>query len=200
MATQRLGQFDLDITRARDLVALGQGISGVTAGRVDNADLNRFALAQAVGAMDSYVHGVVLDRAVDLLMGRLAVQPSESKIGLHFGAVQNVITAASPAAQELAAMSHIAQRLSRETFQRPNAIGAAFAMVGIPSVWKAAFPTGAKKQMESVGLIVARRNRIVHECDNDLLSPGSLTPLSITDVQNAISTIEETFTQIDQLC
>lgn len=200
MATRRLGQFSQDITRARDLVALGQGVAGITFGRVDNSDLYRFALAQAVGAMDSYVHGVVLDRAVDLLMGRLEIQPAESKIGLHFGAIQSVITATSPAAQELAARSHIAQRLSRETFQRPDSIGAAFAMVGVPSVWKAAFPTEAKKRMEAVGLVVARRNRIVHECDNDLISPGSVTKLSMEDAQSAISTIEQTFIQIDQLC
>jgi hypothetical protein len=48
--------------------------------------------------------------------------------------------------------------------------------------------------------VVARRNRIVHECDNDLISPGSVTKLSMEDAQSAISTIEQTFIQIDQLC
>lgn len=200
MPTHRFGQFQQDIARARDLVALGQSIAGVTAGRVDNADMYRFALVQGVAALDAYVHGVVLDRAVDLFAGRITTSPAASKVGLPFSAVQEVVTAASSADMELAARSHIVQRLSAETFQRPDAIGAALAMVGVRSVWKTAFPGNAQSKMTELGLIVDRRNNIVHSCDNDPLTMGALTSLSDSDALDAITTIEEVVSKIDPLC
>ena len=112
MPTRRLGQFEEDIRRARDLVALGQAVGGITRGRVDASDLYRFSLAQSVSALDSYVHGVVLDRAVAMLMGRLAAEGKRSRVGLHFGAVQEVVTSATAADREVAARSLVAQRLA----------------------------------------------------------------------------------------
>src|SRR4051794_12968396 len=112
MPVVRLARFSRDVGRARDLVGLGQSIGGMTHGRVDSSDLFRAALTQGVAALDAYVHGVTLDRAVDMLMGRLGVTGSNTKVGLHFNAVQALLVASTPAAVELAARQHIAQRLS----------------------------------------------------------------------------------------
>ena len=200
MATRRLAQFQQDVIRARDLIALGQSLMGMTHGRVDNTDLYRFGLVQAVAALDSYVHGISLDRAVDLLMGRLQTEPTESKIGLHFKAILDMLTTSSPSDRELSIRSHIAQRLSLETFQRPDAIATALSMVGIRKVWSSVYPGEASNKMTAIGVIVARRNRIVHECDNDLVSVGSVTNLSAADALDAIDTIEDAVGRIDSLC
>jgi hypothetical protein len=200
MPTSRLARFVQDASRARDLVGLGQGLGSMTHGRVDGSDLYRSALAQGVAALDAYVHGVTLDRAVDMLLGRLATTGAATKIGLHFNAIQDILVAPTPAGVELAARQHIAQRLALETFQQPDAIGRALSMVGVPKVWPTAFPNDSASVKTELGLIVARRNRIVHTCDVDPLTPGAVTPLRDADAVDSIATIERIVAALDQLC
>lgn len=199
MPQLRLQQFRANVGRARDLVGLGQGIGSLTSGRVDSSDMYRAALVQAVAALDAYVHGVVLDRAVDLLLGRVSYSASGTKVGLSFPAIQDILTAGSPVDVELAARTHVAQRLALETFQKPDDIAKALAMVGVPKIWSRGFsdPSTAK---EALGLVVNRRNRIVHSCDIDPLTPGAVTPLSGADSLSAVSTVEVTVLSIDSLC
>jgi hypothetical protein len=197
MATSRLPAFEAEISRARDLVGLGQSITGVTHGRVDNTDLYRSALVHGVAALDAYVHGVVLDRAVDILMGRLSVSPVRTKIGLTFHTVQEVLTAESPGQSELAARSHIAQRLAFETFQKPDAIADALAMVGIRGIWGAAFQGNAGSEKTGLAVVVDRRNRIVHSCDIDPVT-GALTPLPDADSLDAINRISRVVNIFDR--
>lgn len=175
MATIRFHQFEDDASRVRDLIGLGSAIGSLTYGRVDNSELFRAAVVQAVAALDAYVHGVTLDRAVDILLGRLAPGATQQKIGLHFGAVQLLLAAASPGDVEITARTYIAERLARETFQRPDDIGKALAMVGIGKVWSTAF-ADAETTKTSLGLIIDRRNRIAHSCDRDPLIPDRSPP------------------------
>lgn len=199
MPQLRLQQFQANVARARDLVGLGQGIGNLTSGRVDSSDMYRAALVQAVAALDSYVHGVVLDRAVDLLLGRVNYSASGTKVGLSFPAIQDILTAGSPVAVELAARTHVAQRLALETFQKPDDVAKAFAMVGVPKIWSRGF-SNSEKAKEALGLVVNRRNRIVHSCDIDPLTPGAVTPLSSADSLSAVVTVETTVLSIDALC
>ncbi|RST01140.1 hypothetical protein [Streptomyces sp. WAC05950] len=161
----------------------------------------RSALVHAVAALDSYVHGVVLDRAIDILMGRLNVAAS-SKVGLSFAAVGKIMNAgpAGSAAVEMAARTYVAERLGLETYQRPDDIGMALSMVGVPKVWSRAFPVDAHSRKTALGVIVSRRNRIVHQCDLDPLSVNGATPIMPADSLDAISTIEEIVTVLDGHC
>lgn len=198
MPSLRLTQFNNELARARDLVGLGQSLGAMTHGRVDASDIFRAALTQAVAALDAYVHGVVLDRAVDVVLGQSQGAGSGAKVGLHFSAIQQIVTATSLASRELAARTHVAQRLSLETFQRPDDIANAFAMVGISRVWSTAF-NDANAAKTSVSLVVQRRNMIVHQCDANPLNPGNPTPLSDVDALDAIATIEATIVAIDKI-
>jgi hypothetical protein len=200
MATARVGQFQHDASRTRDLIGLGQAIGNMTCGRVDASDLFRSALVQAVAALDAYVHGVTLDRAVDILLGRIPGGVPRGKVGLHFTAVQALLAAATPADTELAARTYVAQRLALETFQRPDDIANALAMVGISKIWSTAFPANPAGTKTALGLIVDRRNRIVHSCDGDPLNPGSVTHMFADDAVLAIETIETIVLSIDPLC
>jgi hypothetical protein len=196
MPTLRLAQFKSELSRARDLVGLGQSLGIMTHGRVDASDIFRAALTQGVAALDAYIHGVVLDRAVDVVLGRAAGAGAGAKVGLHFMAIQSIVTAATAADQELAARTHVAQRLSLETFQRPDDVAKGFAMVGISKIWSNAF-TDPSSAMTALSLVVQRRNKIVHQCDSDPVTPGTLIPLSDTDALDAIATVEATVTAID---
>ena len=199
MSTDRFLQFKSNTGRARDLVALGQSIGGMTAGRVDASDLHRAALVQAVAALDSYVHGVVLDRAVDMLLGRTAHAVRSTKVGLHFTAIADLLTAGSSVEQELAARRHVAQRLALETYQRPDDIASALALVSIPRIWRTAFSDAQAAQV-ALGTVVNRRNRIVHACDVDPLTPGTVTAMQDADALDALATVERTVKAIDPFC
>ncbi|MEU6529893.1 hypothetical protein ABZ869_11970 [Streptomyces sp. NPDC046928] len=198
MTTRRFPEFEREIKRARDLVGIGQSLSAITNGLVAGEDHYRSALVHAVAAVDSYVHGVVLDRAVDMLMGRLTGAAS-SKVGLSFAAVGKIMAAASggKAAVELAARTYVAERLGLETYQRPDDIASALSMVGVQKIWSTAFPSDAHLQKTALGVIVSRRNRIVHQCDLDPLPGGTTTPIAPDDSLDAITTIERIVTAVD---
>jgi len=196
-ATQ-FAEFKEDLLRARDLVGLGQAIGAMTSGRVDATDLYRAALVQGVAAWDKYIHGIVLNRAVDILVGR-AQSSKAAKIGLSLAAVAALLEAASPIERELTARSLIAERIAAETFQRPDDVAAALAMVGVKSVWKTAFPDPEQAKID-LGVIIDRRNKIVHQCDADMTLPGALFPLTDQDTVAALEIIDTTVSTVDPLC
>lgn len=199
MSTGRIVQFATEIKRARDLVGLGQSIGAVTFGRVNQSDLYRAGLVQAVAAIDAYVHGVILDRSVDFIMGRLEFTPPSNRIGLTIGAVQALVGATTLSDTERLARGHIATRLQTETYQRSDDIASALAMVGIPRIWSSAFGKGAQTAKQTLDIIVDRRNKIVHQCDSNPSTPGVVTPILVTDAQDAIAQIERIIQTIDAL-
>lgn len=198
MPTWRLGEFKGDITRARDIVGLGQAIGTMTNGLVNSQDLYRAALVQGVAAWDRYVHGVVLDRAVEIMLGRMQAGKS-SKVGLPLGAVAVLMNVTGQADRELAARSFFAERLSKETYQRPDDVAAALAMVGVNTIWSTAF-SDAEQAKVRLGVVVERRNRIVHHCDCDPAAPGAVVPITAGDALDALQIVSETVTSIDPLC
>jgi len=198
MSTPRLGEFSGDIARARDLVGLGQAIGNMTNGLVNATDLYRAALVQGVAAWDRYVHGVVLDRAVEIMLGRRTVGAS-SKVGVPLVDVAMLMNAPDAAGRELTARSIFAERLARETYQRPNDVAAALAMVGIKAIWSTAFPNAQQAKI-ALGVIIDRRNKIVHQCDYDPAVPGVAIPLTAPDALDALRVMNETVRAIDPLC
>lgn len=198
MSPSRLDDFSGDIARARDLVGLGQSIGAMTNGVVDSTDLYRAALVQGVAAWDRYIHGVVLDRAVSITLGRLPAG-SASRVGIPLDAVATLISATDDATRELAAKSFFAERLATETYQRPDDVAKALAMVGIRAIWSTAF-TEAQQAKIALGVIVERRNKIVHQCDYDPLSPGSVSPLDSGDAISALQVINDTVHAIAPYC
>jgi len=201
MATARFAHAVSELSRARDMVALGQSLFSMMGGRVDPSDMYRAAIVQAVSTMDHYFHGVLIDRAVDMIVGRSTVTASESrKVGLTFDAVREITQAPTVADQELVARKHAAARLAKETLQQPDDIAVALGMVGVPAVWVTAFGSNAKAQKVALGLVVTRRNRIAHQSDGDPLNPGKPTPISDADALTAINTVDRVLTSIDPLC
>lgn len=199
MTTARLPHFLADMARARDIVALGQAIGTLTVRRVDATDLYRAGLVQAVSALDNYIHGVVLDRATDMFLGRLSVSGASRtrSVGLAFVSVADIVTAPTTTDRELSARAQIASRIGQETFQKPDDIASALAMVGVTAVWPTVFGSQAGQKRADLGVVVTRRNRIVHQSDSDPLTPGHATPLSAADALDAIATVESTVTAID---
>lgn len=153
---------------------------------------------QAVAALDAYVHDVVLDMAVDILMG---TRPpgSSTKLGLNLGAMTQLLSAPTSLELQMRSKVLVNERLSAETFQKPDDIAKAFAMVGAGAIWSTAFGQGAEAAKTALSVVVRRRNQIVHRCDMD---PTGVTPylaLSDADALSAIDTVESTVVSLDAL-
>jgi len=73
-------------------------------------------------------------------------------------------------------------------------------MVGVRSVWTTAFGPSASAVKLDLGLVVARRNRIVHSCDADPGNPGSAMPFPDVDAASSIHEIDRLVSGIDPLC
>ncbi len=144
---------------------------------------------QCVAALDSYVHDVVLDYAVDIVKGSRG-PGSPTRVGLHVSAIGELTSAPTPVEFELRARAAINERLSQETYQKPDDISQAFAMVGVQKLWQGAFGNAAGTVKRGVSLVVGRRNRIVHRCDLDPTGTGTVLPISDVDAVDAIDTIE----------
>lgn len=196
MPATRYAQFQSNIRRCRELVGLGKAIAGMTVGTVDATDMYRAALVQCVAALDSYVHDVVLDYSVEILKG---VRPpgSSSRVGLHISAVGSLTCAPNQVEFELRARSAVNERLSQETFQKPDDVAKAFAMVGVHALWARAFGNAAGSEKTALSLIVNRRNGIVHRCDIDPTGMGYLYPISDADALDAINTIDRIIAVVD---
>lgn len=193
--TVQIAAFKAHQTRARDLVGLGQSVGSMTYGLVDASDLYRAALVQTVSSMDHYFHTLVLSRACDILVGRLE-RGATTRFGLSVVAVSEIIANTS-LTRELTIRSHLAEALTRETFQRPDDISQALSMVGIPSVWKTVFGVEAGSVKSALGVTVHRRNRIVHQCDADPLRPGEITELLAEDALSSIGLVDRVVEGID---
>ncbi|WP_157083895.1 hypothetical protein [Millisia brevis] len=195
MATSRLPQFNLNVARARELVGLGVAVSGITSGSVNSSDMYRSALVQGVAALDAYVHDVVLDFTIEILRG---IRPpgTAGRIGLHFGAVCDLLNAPGAVEFELMARELVNQRLSAETFQKPDDIAKAFASVGVNGIWRGAFGIGSGITTE-LNLVVGRRNQVVHRCDMDPAGVLGILPMEDLDALAAIGTVETVVQGID---
>ena len=197
MATGRMIQFQTNVQRAYDLVGLGQSLGSMMHGSVNHTDMYRAGLVQAVAALDAYVHGVVLDRSVDIILGRVSVVTPNSRVGLNLAAIQSIMGAHTESEKEGLARGHVAQRISLETYQRPDDIASAIANVGIGRIWKTAFPRQTEQVKLSLSLIIDRRNKIVHQCDASPLSPSNVVSLTPEDTLDSIKTIERIVKRIE---
>lgn len=198
MALKRFEQFGDNVSRAREMVGVGESIVGITSGAIDPSDMYRAALVQAVAALDSYVHDVVLDYSFEILSG-VRSPGSVSRVGLHFGAIRELVEAEDDVEFELRARAAINARLSTETFQKPDDIAAAFAMVGVRKIWSTAFGADAEGRKTDLRAVVHRRNLIVHRCDLDPADISGPLALSADDTVVAIETVSSIVSGLDSV-
>jgi hypothetical protein len=140
---------------------------------VAKADMRRLSVVMALAALDTYMHRLVVARALDhgAMPGGLA------RLSVDF---ENLVVQAEQATDarrqgratrpKVAVKRVLRDRLLRETFQRYDDVSRALAMAGRPGHWEAianAMPgewTPAQIRDRLNG-IVDRRNAIVHEGD-----------------------------------
>jgi hypothetical protein len=194
--TTRFEQYQVDASKARDMVGLGQAVYSMTTGTVDPSDMFRAALVQGVAGLDRYVHGVVFDLLVSSLLGQ-STNLGRSRVGISFDVVAQFLSTPDGADRELLIRTHVAQRLTKETFQRAEAIADAYALAGTPKIWAKAMGADAADMRTALGVVVERRNKIVHSCDADLGFDGGQVGLDDSDALQALGTISTVVEKLD---
>ncbi len=191
-------QFRANISRAREMVGIAEALAKLTQNQIDISDMYRAALVQAVAALDTYIHSIVLEKAVRILLGDDPPTPS-SKFSLSLETIQKLINADSALERELGARETVAHRLHHETFQSADSIASALSTVGVPGVWKKSFGIHAEGARRELSLVVSRRNAIVHRCDVSPADPSQVAEIDADDATRSIEVIERTFTGIDAM-
>ena len=163
------------IGRARNLVDQARRQQKVIPYSV-RGDMRRLAVVMAVGALDTYMHRLILERAYKQpdkkLPGALA------KLDLPFEHLLGWADEAGGAARRpphnsrprVAVKRQLRDRLLRETYQRFDDVSKALGMAGLAGKWdqigaQLSPPMTPKQVRARLDAIVMRRNQIVHEGD-----------------------------------
>jgi hypothetical protein len=154
------------------------------------ADMRRLSVVMAVGALDTYMHSLVITRAYThgQLPGGLA------RLDVSFEALLAQADEAKEAArkpshksrQRVGVKRQLRDRLLQETFQNSAGVSRALGMAGLGGKWKeigqqmtpAMQPEAIKTRLDD---IVMRRNQIVHEGDYERKErprKAKLTPMT----------------------
>lgn len=169
------------IRRARRFLILADAQLPVT--KVKN-DLRRMAVVQAVAAIDSYMHALVLNRLSEIrqssdlpkVLAQLDI-PFGDLVDLADGWLDHqreqteLIKKKKPLTQKrpwVRIKKNLQKRILKETFQSYEQIGTALAMSGVKNGWtKISKELGqTPKQIQTrLNVLVRRRNQIVHEGD-----------------------------------
>ena len=172
---------DSSIRRARRFLDLADASLPVT--RV-KSDLRRMAVVQAVAAIDSYMHALVLRRLADVRK-ESDLPRSLAKLELPFSTIADIaeewidhqraqadcVQHSKPLIQKrpwVRVKRSLQDRLLKETFQSYDQIAVALSMAGVEKGWsKIGDELGqSPKQIKSwLSSLVHRRNQIVHEGD-----------------------------------
>jgi len=195
--THPLAQFAANITQARDVLGLAAAVDAQTTGALNTNELLRAALVASVSALDHYVHEVVRE-------GMIAIADGARPTTGAFRRFSVSVDAATRASQGTAPRVWMDEEVRRShghlSFQQPSKIADAVRLVWDGQLWPSvatALSSNAADEKRKIQLIVSRRNRIVHEADRDPTPPNDRWPITLQDVESAISTISATVGAID---
>jgi restriction system protein len=201
-------QFSQNIAYARNMVTGGralEGLHGIGANYGDLAaahpeDLYRAAWSQAVSALDHWLHQEVLEHAVALVRSDERPLPDRlSKLRMPFATVEQMTdnSVGSVFAE------FIEEETRRDTYQRSKGISEGLRLVthlNADQIWGCiaeGLGTTAAAARDRQDRIVNRRNRIAHQADLD--KDGRRSPMPVSEVEAAVSWIEDVAKQISTI-
>ncbi|TKJ96697.1 hypothetical protein PlfCFBP13513_14795 [Plantibacter flavus] len=182
MPASELAAFETNLQRALDLSATAGSLRNMVTPAVDLSDLYRAAYMQGVSAFDHFIHEEVRVRMLEW-HGR-----PQSTWPAGFATFKIPISSTHQAGRSVpdAAVRFEAEIRSQHghlSFQHPDKVAAACRLVSNTEIWQTiATALGTKKQgklspsqvaKKDWGLIIDRRNLIVHEADLDPTPPRS---------------------------
>lgn len=184
-------RFDHSMLNIRNLHSLYLHLTdNLSFNEVLVADILRSEVVYAVGALDRFVHDLVLEGILEIYSGRRVQTDAFGNIILNLNQHQVLLSSAIP---EFELKRIIVERHQYQTFQEPDKMTGPLSLIWTEShKWqKIAQAMGLLEQDVKVKLknIVIRRNQIVHESDIDLFS-GLQSPILKSDVEDSVNFID----------
>ena len=182
-------QFRINIIRVRNIGSAAK-ILDAQPTTLDVSDILRSELVLAVSALDQYVHEVVRLGMLDAYRGnRIRTQQF-----LRFQvSLESALRGISDPANEIWLEYQIRTRHSYQSFQSYNNIADAIRLISPARLWTEVANIVGMDQQDirgTLGLIVNRRNQIVHESDTNLFSPDQRWPIDELTLNEAVNFIE----------
>lgn len=173
---QAIDNFSYGMKRASDIHALYEGLEGKVAPVLQLHDLLRFEIVQSVSALDAFVHELALLGMLEVIDGLRAPTPQFDRFPFCAASVLEFQNTGN--ANLLA--NEIIEKHSYASFQHPDKIAEAVRLFSTVELWNevgAKLGRKPKDLKRELGLVVDRRNKIVHEGDLDPSFPSQQWPL-----------------------
>lgn len=191
-----LNQFQISISRVRDLIAVHNSVKAQSTPALDLSDILRSALVLSVSALDYYVHEVVKLGMLEIHRGTRSEPPAFSRFQISLGSAREGLNVASNLDYWLE--NEIQRRHSYKSFQQPDNIADAIRLISDKKLWQEVgnlMGKPAKDIKTQLSIIVDRRNKIAHEADiNPTLGLGNrwgINEALINDVVDFIDKVVE---------
>lgn len=185
-----LDQFDQNMTRARELVALSEHLRSLTTSAVDVSDLLRASLVLGVSALDHFVHEFV---RLGMLSVHRGLRPATDAHLAFRITVSHARVALSDVHNDDWLDQAVRDAHGWQSFQHPEKVADALRLVSSVSLWEtvaADLGATAKHVKAQLASIVDRRNKIAHEADMDATNPGYRWPITAAMVLDALGFVE----------
>lgn len=207
-----INQFNDNINRVRDLIALHNSLKSQTTNVLDISDILRAALVLTLSALDYYIHEVVRIGMLEIYTGKRAEpsvsantnQSAFSRFKVSLGNVVAMSNSSTDISNNTAWLEQeIREHHSYLSFQHPDKIADAIRLISAKKLWQEVsnimqIPATDIKQQLSI--IVDRRNKIAHEADIDpSYNIGNRWPIDENLIENAVNFIEQVVNAIHQL-
>lgn len=173
-------RFEENISAAENLEPLYSFLCS-NAENMDATYLLRSEFVLIVSALDTYMHMVVEDKIVDSFCGTGSISTA---LEIPIYKIKEVIMIDDETDRKGMFRNIIRDRLKQDSFQSPKSIEYAFGLIGIKKIW-----SSIKETMEmcsddiinTLGLIINRRNMIAHESDRNRVT-GELQEIDLETV------------------
>ncbi len=184
--------FKANAERVRALGGLYAALSRLTTPIVDTSDILRAQIVLAVSALDHYVHEITRLGMLEVLSGARPATGAFRRFQVTMDAALLGISSGKGGASWLE--DEIREKHGYLAFQHPDKIADAVRHFSSCELWPsvaAQLKISVEDVKTRLRLIVERRNKIAHEADVDPSYPGSRWPISLQDVENTITFIEQ---------
>ncbi|MEV4001393.1 hypothetical protein [Actinomadura sp. NPDC049753] len=197
-ATEAFLEFQQNLNYARQLVEGGRRLAQLKVGAFDVDDLYRAAWVQAVAALDHWVTGEIVDRAVVLAQPAMTRPPKFSKLTISIDLFERVQHHRQPLTEAI--RPHLEQFFGFMTFQNPDKIKEGLGYVSTVNLWPRvaeilneqpdAEPITADVVRTRLREIAYRRNAIAHTADRDPETRSGRAAITADSADDVIDWLE----------
>lgn len=180
--------FQKNMSQVRDLTTIYTSLNALSPG-IDLSDILRSQLIMAVSALDYFVHVAIEEGMLEIYNKVRTQTDSFEKFCISLKNVQVAISST----QIHWLRGEIKDKTSHQSYQHPEKIADGIRLISNKALWNdvsTEMGMPAQDIKLKLTLIHDRRNKIVHNADEDILNPGNKQDITQPEVVKHIDFIE----------